>query len=272
MAEAYVVSGAAERWYDGRYDRLSYECHRKPVYRQQAGLSGLVLFQPAVHSHWMVTTSEYATRCESSGIIRSNGNGGVCPASPDGSGCEGRWQEWDGNEWQNEPSLAVERWCPDDNPCCGIDCGEHGTLVGGGNGAGSMRSCSCRCRDGYTGDRCAMGPLPVGMAEAYVVSGAADEKYDGRYDRLSYECSGKPVYRQVGGLSGYVLFQPTDTSKWVVSTSDQATSCANDGYIQSGGNGGVCPASPDGSGCERRWREWDGDEWQNVPSLAIVGQ
>jgi len=175
------------------------------------------------------------------------------------------------------PSLAVARWCPDDNPCCGIDCGEHGSLIRGGNGAGSgMASCSCRCRNGYTGDRCDMAPLPVGMAEAYVVSGAADEKYDGRYDRLSYECSGKPMYRQVGGLSGYVLFQPTGELDWMVSVSDHAASCASSGVIRSNGNGGVCPASPDGSGCEGRWQEATRDcgedsSWCNVPSLAVEG-
>ena len=138
-----------------------------------------------------------------------------------------------------------------------------------------MLSCSCRCRDGYTGDRCALAPLPVGMAEAYVVSGAADEQYDGRYDRLAAECNSKPVYQQ-DGLSGYVLFQPTGHSYWMVTTSDHATSCADNGYISSSGNGGVCPASPDGSGCEGRWQEatyncGEGSIWCNVPSLAIEG-
>ena len=116
------------------------------------------------------------------------------------------------------------------------------------------------------------------MAEAYVVSGAADEKYDGRYDRLAAECNGKPVYQQVGGLSGNVLFQSTGHSYWVVGPSYRATSCASRAFmdIRSNGNGGVCPASPDGSGCEGRWQEnthdcGEGSSWCNVPSLAIEG-
>ncbi len=140
-----------------------------------------------------------------------------------------------------------------------VDCGEHGSW-----GVGE-----CHCTGSYTGDRC-------DMAEAYVVSGAADEKFDGRYYRLSTECSGKPVYQQQGGLSGYVLYQPTGTSCWIVGPSDHATSCASDAYIRSCGNGGVCPASPDGSGCEGRWQEatYDCREvsgWCNVPPLAIEG-
>ena len=144
------------------------------MYRQlRDSDDGYVLFQPTGHSNWMVGTSDRATDCADNGFIQSSGTGGVCPASPGGSGCEGRWQEnthdcGEGSIWCNVPSLAIEE-CPDDNPCCGIDCGEHGSLIRGGNGAGSgMASCSCRCRDGYTGDRCALAALPVGMAEAYV--------------------------------------------------------------------------------------------------------
>jgi hypothetical protein len=112
------------------------------------------------------------------------------------------------------------------------------------------------------------------MAEAYVVSGAADEKYDGRYDRLSAECNSKPVYQQ-DGLSGYVLFQPTGHSYWMVGTGGYDTSCASSGGISS--SSGVCPASPDGSGCEGRWQEntqgcGEGSIWCNVPSLAVEGR
>ena len=97
--------------------------------------------------------------------------------------------------------------------CCGIDCGARGTPVG------DTEACECHCADGYVGDRCQLAPLPAGMAEAYTIAGAADSKYNGRYERLAgAECNGKPVY-QLGGEGGnmYVLFQPTDTSFWAVS-------------------------------------------------------
>ena len=272
MAEAYIVSGAVNERYNGRYVRLAAECNGKPVYQRQAALSGwYVLFQPTdTSNYWYVGTGEQATSCDASGYVTSAGAGGICPSSPDGSGCVGRWQELVRHEWQNAPSLAVARWCPDDNPCCGIDCGEHGTLADGGR-AGGMASCGCRCTDGYTGDRCAMVPLPAGMAEAYIVSGAVDEQYNGRYVRLAAECNGKPVYQRQAALSGwYVLFQPTDTSNyWYVGNSEHATDCEAHGYLRSQG-GGICPSSPDGSGCVGRWQEWDGHEWQNAPSLAVV--
>ena len=74
------------------------------------------------------------------------------------------------------------------------------------------------------------------------------------------------------GSNTHVLFQPTDRSYWKVGTSGHAASCAAGGFISS--SHGVCPASPDGSGCEGRWREnthdcGEGSVWCNVPSLAI---
>ena len=94
----------------------------------------------------------------------------------------------------------------------------------------------------------------MGMAEAYSITGAADDEYDGRYERLAAECGGKPVYQQSGG-DGYVLYQPTDRSNWVVSSSSRITSCSYVGsIISSDGNGGSCAASPDGAGCAGRWR------------------
>eukprot|EP01045_Picozoa_sp_COSAG04_P013341 COSAG04_NODE_942_length_9261_cov_7.725278_5_plen_1550_part_00 len=265
MAEAYTVSGAADSKYDGRYERLAAECGGKPVY-QLGGEGGYVLFHPTDTSSWMVGYSGHITSCaHTGGWITSSGNGGVCPRSPDGGGCAGRWQEYDGDAWQDAPPIVVDRWCPTDDPCCGIDCGAHGTLVGS-----STEACECRCADGYSGDRCQLAPLPplpAGMAEAYIIAGAAESEYDGQYERRAEECSDTPVYQ--AGEYGYVLFQPTDRSFWMVGASDSSTSCAATGWITSYGNGGVCPRSPDGGGCAGRWREWDGDAWHDAPGLAV---
>ena len=58
----------------------------------------------------MVGDSDHSTSCEASGVITSSGNGGVCPLSPDGGGCAGRWQEWDGSAWQDAPGIVVSRF------------------------------------------------------------------------------------------------------------------------------------------------------------------
>jgi hypothetical protein len=265
MAEAYIIAGAGDSKYDGRYERRAAKCSGKPVY-QLGGQYSYVLFQPTNQSYWIVGSSGHGTSCANDGYIRSNGNGGECPVSPDGGGCAGRWQEFDGSAWQDAPAIVVDRWCPALNPCCGMDCGAHGDLVGN-----STEACVCRCADGYSGDRCQLAPLPplpAGMAEAYIIAGAGDSKYDGRYERRAAKCSGKPVY-QLGGQYSYVLFQPTNQSYWIVGSSGHSTSCANDGYIRSNGNGGECPLSPDGGGCAGRWQEWDGGAWRGAPGIVV---
>ena len=263
LAPAYVITGAADAKYDGRYERLATECSGKPVY-QLGGSGGSVLYQPTGGSYWRVTASAYIaiTSCAFSGYIHSGGNGGSCSSNPDGGGCAGRWQEYDGSAWQAAPSLAVNV-CPADDPCCGMDCGANGAAVVGGGGAGDG-SCGCACSGGYVGEYCQLAP-------AYIISGAADDKYNGRYERLAAtECNGKPVY-QLGGSGGSVLFQPTDRTSWMVrNPSYYITSCADYGRITISSYSGSCPASPDGGGCAGRWREHGGSAWQDVPSLAVV--
>ena len=88
--------------------------------------------------------------------------------------------------------------------------------------------------------------------------------------KAAHVCSDKPVY-QKGGSDGYVLFQPSEGSKWDVSCSGYMyTSCVASGFFRSNGNGGVCPDSPDGAGCAGKWQEWDASKWKNIPSLAVV--
>jgi hypothetical protein len=273
LAPAYVVSGAARSRYDGQYLRLEAECNDKPVY-ELGGSDGYVLFQPTDTSKWMVRQGGYDSSCDSSGFISSSGNGGSCEASPDGDGCADKWRENThdceaGDAWCNNPSFAVST-CPVDEPCCGIDCGEHGTLTGDGN----TEQCGCSCSGDFVGDLCQLAP-------AYVVSGAARSRYDGQYYRLDLpaECNGKPVY-ELGGSGGYVLFQPTGEDYWMVRIGGEDDgydgygdpSCDSSGVISS--SRGSCEA-PDGGGCVGKWRENThdceaGDAWCNNPSLAVA--
>ena len=81
-------------------------------------------FQPTGESWWNVGPSDPIESCVS-GIdvpngftcMMSNTNGGLCPASPDGGGCAGRWQEYDGSAWQDAPDLGVQAvQCQHNNP------------------------------------------------------------------------------------------------------------------------------------------------------------
>ena len=54
-----------------------------------------------------------------------------------------------------------------------IDCGEHGEW-----GVGS-----CTCTGDFVGDRCQ-------LASAYIISGAGDASFNGRYEWLEAECNG----------------------------------------------------------------------------------
>ena len=68
---------------------------------------GAGLFKPSGRVYWNVGPSERWGDCGTSGWISSYGNGGVCPASPDGAGCAGTWKEYDGSSWVDNPSFTV---------------------------------------------------------------------------------------------------------------------------------------------------------------------
>ena len=112
------------------------------------------------------------------------------------------------------------------------------------------------------------------MPAAFHIAGAARSHYDGTYTRMATAtCNGKPVY-QLSGSEGYVLFQPTEHSSWLVGSSKHATTCEDAGVIKSSGNGGHCTARPDGSGCAGKWKEFTndcgGDSWCPSPSLSVA--
>ena len=86
---------------------------------------------------------------------------------------------------------------------------------------------------------------------------------------MAGECNGKPAYQS--SIGGYVLFQPDDESKWMVGPSTRLLDCAPNGWMRSNGNGGSCPATPDGAGCAGLWQEWDGNGWQDAPALTVSG-
>ena len=86
---------------------------------------------------------------------------------------------------------------------------------------------------------------------------------------LAGECNGKPAYQS--SIGGFVLFQPTDRSSWMMGPSTRLLDCVSTGWIRSNGNGGSCPATPDGAGCAGGWQEWDGNGWQDAPALTVSG-
>ena len=74
-----------------------------------------MLFQPEAYTdegwarvnvNWMVDLSEefVAQQCRDFGIIQSASRLAACPASPDGDGCVGLWQE--------TSVLCRTGWCP----------------------------------------------------------------------------------------------------------------------------------------------------------------
>ena len=92
---------------NGLYNKTAYVCQDKPVY-QKGGSDGYVLYQPSGESYWMAGNSDHATDCNSGGLLDSSGNGGVCPDSPAGAGCAGKWYEVnDRHNWVPNPSFAV---------------------------------------------------------------------------------------------------------------------------------------------------------------------
>jgi hypothetical protein len=147
MAPAYRVDGAAASYFDGTYYRMATaQCNGKPVYQLGGSDGGDVLFQPEGLSYWLVSTSDYATSCDASGWITSNGNDGSCAASPDGGGCSGKWQENTGcdDAWCPRPDLSVQA------VQCEAVCGPHGSVSSRHRGR-----CVCTCESRrYSGALC----------------------------------------------------------------------------------------------------------------------
>ena len=98
----------------------AHVCNSKLVY-PKGGSDGLVLYmyQPTGYSDWVVSTSDHATSCDEKGF-NAIASGGVCPDSPDGGGCAGKWMEYAVGP---NPSLVVDAT----RPCVGSPCGPHST-------------------------------------------------------------------------------------------------------------------------------------------------
>ena len=144
MAAAFVISGATDSSYNGLYFNTAHVCSGKPVY-QKGGSNGYVrvFFQSNGHSYWEVSDSGSGTSCVASGYLYSNGNGAVCPASPDGAGCTGKWQESVGSGYVLNPSLAVDAT----RACVGSPCGSRSTSCVGTDHI-------CTCAVGWMGATC----------------------------------------------------------------------------------------------------------------------
>ena len=97
-AEAYTISGAHLPDYNGQYERVQAECNSKPVY--QLSGRGFLLYQPDQLTYWVVRPggnnvadiADWGTSAPltSFGLCPAS----LCPASPDGAGCAGRWTEY----------------------------------------------------------------------------------------------------------------------------------------------------------------------------------
>jgi hypothetical protein len=105
-----------------------------------------------------------------------------------------------------------------------------------------------QCDAGYIGEHC---------ASAFTISDPDPHNgCNGRYTRVTDQvCNGKPVYRR--GHETYYLFQPSNTSTWCVASS--ASTCHYSCWLQATAphekvQPGMCAASPDGVGCEGKWR------------------
>jgi hypothetical protein len=109
---AYMISGANHADLNGAYNKTTHVCGGKPVHQKGAG-DGPVLYWYSEFSDWGVGSSNCATSCGASDYITTYGNGRDCPASPDGAGCAGKWEETadipgrSGDNWVPNPSLAV---------------------------------------------------------------------------------------------------------------------------------------------------------------------
>ena len=305
LAPAYLIQGAVHPQLNGRYTRLplpggsgapsasggggGQECNGLPVY-QQDGSDGMVLFQPTGADNWMVGSSSAALSCEKSGFLQTPVDTGGCKDSPGEIGCVSQWLEASDTSWDHAP-LVTLLVCKAEFPCCGMECGDHGTVTapttgegsaaatataGDGNGNGSVGVCSCSCAPGYIGTACE-------LAAAYTLAGATSSLYNGRYEpttlagdvSLPLTCNGKPVYQK----GGYLLLQPTGLSVWVVSPRSTVpgqpeTDCGAAGVIMSANSAG-CAVSPDAEECAGKWQQPTsscaaGKTWCDVPALAVV--
>jgi hypothetical protein len=252
-----------------------YNCAGKPVY-QKGGDGGVVLSQPNGHTAWTVSNSDLTTAgtCVDTDTryLTTDGNG-VCPESPDGAGCVGKWQQnthncGGGSIWCTNPKIVVEATAA--RNCTGSPCRPHATACD----AYSADEHVCICEFGWYGAAC-----ETQMAAAFTISGhTGSPGLNGRYTKTTRVCASKPVY-QKGGDGDFVLYMPQMRSYWMVGKSDQATSCEHTGSsygtrLQSHGYGGVCPESPDGAGCVGKWRalytEKGESKWIHAPTIAVV--
>lgn len=166
-AAAFHVSGSngtsGSSKINGEYIRTAHICGGKPVY-QQAGLDGVVLSKLGTSSDrgWWISTSASITDCLGGRqYVHSYPNGDdLCSASPDGSGCVGKWMDCD---WlcrgvhESNPTLTVVAVGGAGCELTPLDCGSHGTCVGRtANEPYDTRRCVCD--SGWSGTKCDHDP------------------------------------------------------------------------------------------------------------------
>jgi hypothetical protein len=185
--------------------------------------------------------------------------------------------------WQGNTCDCVGSYVGD---YCGSECHCGGTTVNNATTVGSCGSVSCAtCADDFVGEFCQLAP-------AYVISGATNEDYNGRYQRNhTAQCNDKPIYWR-GGSGGFVLFQDDefidedpiwyvvprsefnrDEGRYPAGTTPVFTGCDTGGWdgISSDGADSSCPESPDGDGCVGRWQEYVDDIWQDSSLVVKAG-
>ena len=262
MAPAYRVVGGSDhsKPFRGTYVRVQSNCSGRAVYR--LGGRGGMLFLPADNrttntsglgaGHrapgWMIGPEESGMSCLAEGYLAAAAHG-RCAKMPDGRRAgrvEVCWRQVRGKTSGRIVGAPV--LIPDAlDPCCGIDCGQHGNCAAGRcrcNGSYTGERCAfapaCRhqgtsrqspglfpgvqalvlhndslCRNGYVaGGACAARPLPSGLAPGYMLQGGPEvfAPYRGVYRRSSELCGDVPVYRHVNG-SGYLA--PTETTRFI---------------------------------------------------------
>eukprot|EP01047_Picozoa_sp_COSAG01_P029458 COSAG01_NODE_2022_length_8630_cov_16.836010_3_plen_1043_part_00 len=270
------LSGVYRRVAPGTGGLATNLCSGKPVYMRD-GVAQYLLYQPHGMRWWALSRVRDPANfmCQQTALAT-----GPWPAAA------GHWRECGLNCTAEAisqnllPSSAlgiVALSCDGaTDPCCGIECGEHGICV--------PPAGICACSDSFNGTRCQWAPV-------YNLTGALYSDYEGLYTRTNHTCSGAPVYEHGQGSIGISLFRypyspydvmghPIGASKaqswvtyvWQIGLTTKGTGSHECNTYHTTHSVGVCPDSPDGPACRGGWEGYldvfGDNDWRKVSTIA----